>query len=306
MAGLAASRWALPSLEEFLTTHIQRLDASSLSPDDSRCHICQEGFHTFTPTVSSSTTTTNLSLLDALPYPQLKDNGIDEPLLLPCSHIYGSACLQTWFASSGSSSCPMCARSLFTSTHTNACPDLATGARYHAIRALPLRALLIRPWNDTHTVSLNEDVTELIGRLPRVMWKVAVRTMRKGGQELANPAGVFEMYDDDATNLYNFFDRHVYMLGDEGKDGDNSIYVSSQPFAEFLLSGEAGEQYVRVCKALRRVAGQTMSAQRLYDELLAGDEGASRVVKLAVRAVVDMQQRISDFVADCEASEEEF
>ncbi|KAF2790723.1 hypothetical protein K505DRAFT_390415 [Melanomma pulvis-pyrius CBS 109.77] len=305
MRGLAASRWALPSLEEFLNNHVQRLDASSLSPDDSCCHICQEDFETFTPTISSSTSATNLSLLDALPYPQFKDNGMDEPLLLPCNHIYGSACLQQWFACSGSSSCPMCARSLFTSTPTNlaASPELATGARYRAIRALPLRTLLTRPWNDTHIVRLTEDATELIGRLPRVLWKVAVRTLHKGGQEFANPVGLFEMYDDDATNLYTFFDRHVYML-DDVDEVDNSRCVSRQPFAEFLLSDQAGVQYARVCRALRRVAGQTMSAQQLYDELLAGEE-MSRVVRLAVRALVDMQQQISDFVADCEASEEE-
>ena len=301
MSGLAASRWALPTLQDFFSNNVTRLDPTTLSEDNSCCHICQEEFPTkFTSPSHFGTdndATTNLSLLGMLPYAQLKNTGIDEPILLPCGHVYGSSCLQEWFASSGANSCPLCATSLFTKSTYSA--EYEQGSRYHSIRNMPLRQLLTRKWSLTDIVSLDEDITELTSRIPRYMWKIAVRTLYTG-EELPSPGQTFETFDTDAENLFSFFDRHIFLLDDV--DTSDEKKIENLPFAKLLLSKEIGARYAQICQSLWSVRGKSMSVQTLYDELVqgTGEEKESRVVRLAVRAVLDMQQRLSDFAVDCE------
>jgi hypothetical protein len=306
MSGLAASRWALPTLEEFFSTNVTRLDPSTLSEDNSCCHICQEEFPTEStspfPFGTENNAMANLSLLDILPHAQMKNTGIDEPILLPCGHIYGSNCLQEWFASSGANSCPLCVTSLFTRSTYSA--EYEQGSRYHTIRNMPLRQLLTRKWKLTDMVRLDEDTTELTSRIPRYMWKVAVRTLY-AGEELPSPGQTFETFDTDAENLFSFFDRHIFLLDDV--DTPDERRIENEQFAKLLLGKEIGAHYTQVCESLWRVRGKSMSVQTLYDKLMQDIDGEKecRVIRLAVRAVLDMQQQLSDFAAECDQEEVE-
>lgn len=151
-------------------------------------------------------------------------------------------------------------------------------------------------------VRLDEDTTELTSRIPRYMWKMAVRTLY-AGEELPSPGQTFETFDTDAENLFSFFDRHIFLLDDV--DTPDERRIENEPFAKLLLSEQIGARYAQVCESLWRVRGKKMSVQTLYDELVQGigGEKESRVVRLAVRAVLDMQQRLSDFAAECEQEE---
>ncbi|PSN60603.1 hypothetical protein BS50DRAFT_640015 [Corynespora cassiicola Philippines] len=50
MPGLASSRWAMPTMDDFLSLNVQKLDVSSLPEHDRCCHICQEDYVDLTAT----------------------------------------------------------------------------------------------------------------------------------------------------------------------------------------------------------------------------------------------------------------
>ncbi|KAF2255394.1 hypothetical protein BU26DRAFT_584136 [Trematosphaeria pertusa] len=297
MPGLASSKWALPTIEDFFSLHVQTLDLPSLDEDNSCCHICQRDFSSLAEGIDPATAL-SLHYFDELPFAQLKKTDVDEPLRLPCGHALGSSCLQEWFSASGSNQCPFCKRELFAKSSVIAAnPDHEYGRRYHEIKNLLLRALLTSSWSEEGSlVFLPADVSSIVARLPRVIFRVAARVQQPRIEgTLVFPGHESKLSLDDGSNFHGFV---------EGYLGNFEDYVRVLPCAKMLLGDEAKAVFARICNGFRGSAGQELPARVLYAEVLRavgcmGDVELAKVMVLAVRAMVDYEQRMSDLDSLC-------
>ncbi|KAF2684707.1 hypothetical protein K458DRAFT_388405 [Lentithecium fluviatile CBS 122367] len=155
---------ALPTEADFLANSITKLDISSLPEDEQSCIICQREYSTKFPFFTPPYTRENLPLLDALPFAQIARYGRDEPVQLPCGHIFGSICLLKWLRRN------MPSQDLFG----------AYASCLNESYASPIRTLLTHEWTPNGRVIIRSSrIRTILGfALPSLMIEVAVQTQR--------------------------------------------------------------------------------------------------------------------------------
>jgi hypothetical protein len=132
------------------------VDYISLSEEEKTCYICQEDFSEQISCLDTSKPAMEaLLILDILPYRKLKDIGCDEPIRLPCNHVFGSSCLQRWLGENGNS-CPLC-RLQLCARGSEWDLEEEFARRQHALLHLPFRSLLNQEMCNESTILLNEE-----------------------------------------------------------------------------------------------------------------------------------------------------
>lgn len=290
----------MPTAAEFLES-VDIVDCTSLSQAEKTCYICQEDFSEALLCVDKPRADLEaLSILDMLPFRRLKDIGCDEPIRLPCNHVFGSWCLQRWLADKGNS-CPLCRLRLCVRENEW---DLEEEfeRRYIALAHVPFRALLSQR-------TCNEGSILLTSRIVRTIKAQLVIRMIQFLLRLQQLPPILELVDtyddevyDDETAYLACITRYWMLIPQD--TAQQLEYV----VARAMLMGPALKMaHLLLCKSLNVVARKgciLITQWRLTQVLLTQfsrmpmPKRYKVMIGVSVQATVDFERRRWAFETD--------
>jgi hypothetical protein len=292
MKGLAASRWFLPSGMDFFANVAESLSVCQLDADDATCHICTMAYLDV-DAPSNNPELVTLSLLNALPFSR-KRTTVDEPLRLPCGHIFGSFCLRTWLSTNNC--CPLC-RCVLIGQPRQSSLGGEYAKRLAQLRQRTLRQLMKPTWSADQTVFIPLNTSSIEEHLHEFLLHITGRVRRAefDGSFSARDSGCNEARKKESASLLN-----SRLL--EGLSSDIPMDTQIYRQLQHMLSREARRAFRLICGRLQAMGGMEMSPAAMYGELCkppfpCSDRRQDRAIELAVRATVEYERLTSELDA---------
>ena len=304
---------------EFITTSLGKLDLATISEHTSRCHICLQEF-------ADQILSSNQEAFQALPFNELLR---DDPVILPCGHIFGEVCFTLW-SSSGNTTCPMCRAVLFQDETGDGSQDLIR--QFRLLPSIPFRTLLKPEWDEKSTVFLKDSANstgKLVARFAKFIFIVAIRVTLGSGpakmglpsstptQEFRYPRTTFPLDSDDASNFRNWYRDYLEAFLRANHIDKRCLKGLDLSILDLLSDSRISRYYAFQCAIFKFRAdcpcqriygcGHAFKLQELYDKMKSamareffinvndGDPWEPwKVVGSAVKATLEYERRLSE------------